>query len=103
MHLAMKHMTIHAFEIDPRAIEKFHKKIKSPNVHLHEVAIGDVNGEMDFYMSSGTPPGAEWWKDEENRGWDLSGSLIKPTGVLSTHPWVKFEDKIKVPVVKLDS
>lgn len=100
---AMPQGKIHAFEIDPRALKKFKAGTSSPQVTLHELAIGAIDGEMDFYMSSGQPLRSSWWKDDENQGWDLSGSIKKPTGVTDAHPWCKFEDSIKVPVVKLDT
>ena len=97
--------TIYAFEPDPRAIKKFSTNISSPRVHLFKMAIGAIDGEAEFHVSSGLPPGADavaasavypW-------GWDQSGSLRRPKTHKEKWPWCKFESVITVNVHRLDS
>lgn len=96
--------TIYAFEPDPRAAAKFKARGHHPRVWLFEIAIGAVDGEADFYVSSGLPEGASpEMKNYYPQGWDQSGSLRAPKSHTAIWPWVKFESKITVPVRSLDS
>lgn len=91
--------TIHAFEPEPRAIAKFRRNVPaSDRVHLHECAVGATNGSVTFHRSSG----AEHLPDYQ-AGWDQSGSIRKPLTHLQVWPWVKFESKIEVPLITLDT
>jgi 2-O-methyltransferase len=85
-----------AFEPEPRAIVKFRARPALKAVTLVESAVSDRNGETIFYCSGGRPPG--YVGDE----WDASGSIRKPTGVISAYPWIAFNRQIVVPVVPLD-
>jgi FkbM family methyltransferase len=87
--------TIHCFEPEPRAIRKFKRFINHPNVFLHEVAVGNTNGTVEFHQSSGA-------ESIDPEGWDHSGSIKPPKAHLEMYPWVKFENKITVPIIKLD-
>jgi 2-O-methyltransferase len=90
---------IFAFEPDPRAIEKFKSRITSERVFLTQKAVGLQSGRATFWQSSGSPEGSEQhWP----AGWDMSGSIKKPTGHLEAHPWCKFETRIDVDMVTLD-
>lgn len=87
------------FEPEPRAINAW----KNPanklvgRATLYENALSDSDGVAEFYQSSGTHP-------RSNKGdWDYSGSLNTPTGHLEYSPWVKFESKIQVPTITLDT
>jgi FkbM family methyltransferase len=95
---AMPGATIFAFEPDPRAIAKFHDAIANPNVHLFECAIGAANGTTSFHQSSGAEHLAEY-----SAGWDQSGSIRRPNSHLKVWPWVRFEKKITVPIMTLDT
>jgi FkbM family methyltransferase len=95
---AMPGATIHAFEPDPRAVAKFRSTIQNPRVHLYECAIGAINGTVTFHQSSGAEHLPEY-----SQGWDLSGSIRRPNSHLQAYPWVKFETRIEVPVMTLDS
>lgn len=91
--------TIHCFEPDPRAINRFENKIGDrKGVVLHKLAISDRNDIVDFYQSDGKPNNLLNFKG----GWDLSGSILKPKLHLKVYPWCKFENKIKVRTTKLD-
>jgi FkbM family methyltransferase len=90
--------TIHCFEPDPRAAAKFKQNIgKRKNVILHECAIGDTIGEIEFNQSDGLEHTQEFAE-----GWDHSGSIKKPKNHLQIYPWVRFDRTIKVPVTTLD-
>jgi FkbM family methyltransferase len=86
---------IHCFEPDPRAIKKFKKNIDSPNVYLHEIAIGNKNGVVSFNQSAGG-------EAIDPEGWDHSGSIHSPKAHLEMFPWVRFDKKIDVPICRLD-
>lgn len=91
----MPNASIFCFEPDPRAIRKFKSLVKSTKVELIEVAIGADNGTILFHQSSGA-------EHIDPQGWDHSGSIRKPKSHLEIWPWVKFEKKILVPMIKLD-
>lgn len=84
---------IFCFEPDPRAISGFKDRIKSPNVTLLEYAVGNDNGVVTFHQSDG---------EGRAKDWNQSGSIRSPKLHLETWPWVKFETKIEVPIVRLD-
>lgn len=86
---------IHCFEPDPRAIKKFKNNINHPNVFLHEIAIGNQDGIIEFNQSAGG-------EEIDPEGWDHSGSIRKPKAHLEMFPWVRFEKKINVKVMRLD-
>jgi hypothetical protein len=56
---AFSNATIYAFEPDPRAIERFSANVSSPRVHLFKMAVGATDGEAQFHVSSGLPPGID--------------------------------------------
>lgn len=96
--------TIYAFEPDPRAAAKFKAKGHHPRVRLFETAIGAYDGQANFYVSSGQPPGvtAEQ-KARYAQGWDESGSLRAPKSVTAVWSWLKFEETRPVAVQRLDT
>lgn len=86
---------LHCFECEPRAIAKWKARVGDKRATLHEVAMSDQIGTMEFHQSGGSPrPGVT--------DWDHSGSLAKPTGHLTHSPWCTFDKKITVPVTTLD-
>jgi 2-O-methyltransferase len=89
----MPQATIFAFEPDPRAIAKFRDAITSKKVHLHECAIGAVNGNISFHQSSGAEHLTGY-----GEGWNQSGSIRRPNTHLKVWPRVKFEKQITVPI-----
>lgn len=93
---------IYCFEPDPRAIERFKRNVSPwPNVHLFEIALSDHNGFITFYQSAGRRKGKDREKMPAN--WDLSGSIRKPKKHLQMHPWVTFNEGIKVETRSLDA
>lgn len=94
---------IHCFEPDPRAIKRF-SKLSSiyKNINLHQIAIGGINGSVLFHQSDGFPVDQEA-SQMRPEGWDLSGSIKKPTGHIEANPWCTFEKSINVSCMTLDS
>ena len=93
--------TIYAFEPDPRARARFAAAVHDPRVTLFDLAISATDGEVDFHMSGGAPS-AEVAAQLPN-GWDLSGSIRKPTGHLAALPWCTFDQRITVKTLTLDT
>jgi len=95
---------IHSFEPDTRAIAKFRERVHSPQVVLHEAAIGAADGTAQFHISSGLPPDIPAEKlAQYAQGWDQSGSLRVPKAHLELWPWCRFEETATVAVRSLDS
>lgn len=94
--------SVYSFEPDPRAIARWRKNVVSDRAVLFECALGAVDGEAEFHMSSGEERGAaaDGGLPAEH---DSSGSLRAPKTHLKRWPWVKFEKKINVQVRTLDS
>lgn len=70
------------------------------SIQLEETALGDTEGEADFYVSSGRPPGAA------EDAWDFgnkSSSLLRPGETLDRYEWLRFDRRIAVPVTTLES
>lgn len=94
--------TIHCFEPEPRAIERFRSNVGNhPRITLHPFALAATDTTLQFYQSSGTHPSGEI--PAMPQGWDLSGSLKKPKLHLDVHPWVAFNSVIEVTARSLDS
>lgn len=91
---------IHCFEPDPRAFKELSRRTHGKNLSVYELAIGGVDGEIDFFQSSGSPPGEVTVRPG---GWDYSGSIRTPMQHLEAYPWCKFETVIQVPIAKLDT
>ena len=99
---AMPDATIHCFEPDKRAIDRFIvRQISSEtlrcNTTIHCLALSDINGMAPFWASGGrtdnTGPGE----------WNKSGSLRTPTGHLAQLPEITFQRPAPVQCMKLDS
>jgi FkbM family methyltransferase len=82
------------FEADERNIETIKKSnnIKN-NIHLIEGAIGNIDGDIDFYPSNDI---------NLNEEWRLSGSIHRPTGHLREYT-VRFGVSLKIHCQKLDT
>lgn len=93
---------IDCFECDPRAIAIWRKRIPTdhPRATLHEVALADQIGTLEFHQSGGDPPGEGM---ERYANWDKSGSLLAPDRHVDYSPWLTFPSTIEVPVTTLDS
>jgi FkbM family methyltransferase len=96
---------IHCFEPDPRAIENF-KRIHSDSsdIWLYDFALGPFNGKCDFYQSDGVPTDDDpIVRNMRPEGWDLSGSIKKPLKHIEEVPWCRFDNKISIDCIKLDT
>ena len=94
---------IHCFEPDPRAIKRFSEFSSIyKNIHLHQIAIGGVNGTVLFHQSDGFPEDYEA-SQMRPEGWDLSGSIKTPTGHLEANPGAHLKKSIDVKCMTLDS
>ena len=100
---AMPGCRVWCFEPDPRPIARWRERIKDPRASLIEAAICDKDGMAMFHGSSGTTPGGRQSPDVycPVDDWDLSGSLLAPTGHLDYSRWVTFPAVAHVPVKTL--
>jgi FkbM family methyltransferase len=89
---------IYAFEPDPRASEKFQRRLGNDSrVVLEKIAISAMDGEIDFFMSNSTA------SEHVPGNWDKSGSIRKPKKHLEVVPWCIFDQTIRVPTQRLDT
>jgi len=63
------------------------------------MAISNKNGYATLYMSGGIHPNN---KDSIMTDWDLSSSILKPTGHLKVAKWCVFDKKCVVKTITLD-
>ena len=81
---------IYCFEPIPSIFDNLKKTTrKYSNITCFQLALGSENCEVDIYVSSGNS--------------DASSSLLPPSGHLSSHPDVFFDEKIKVNCQTLDT
>lgn len=93
--------TIHCFEPEPRALERWHRALdQRSGVYIHAVAVGSQSGRAIFHRSSGRHPGPDG--KPMAQGWDYSGSLKAPRRHRELYPAVSFERTMEVPVVSID-
>jgi FkbM family methyltransferase len=93
----MPRATIFAFEPDPRAAADFRLNIGDA-ARLFECAVGAFDGTVLFHQSSGADEDPDF-----NGDWHMSGSIRRPRSHLQAWPWVRFEQRIEVPIVTLDT
>jgi len=95
-------ITIHCFEPDNRAYSKFIQNVKYKNCFIYNLAISNVDGELDFHVSDSNQkkPGTPLCV---GNNWDKSGSIKKPKLHTAVHPWCTFDKVIKVKTLKLDT
>lgn len=86
---------IYCFEPNPICIEKHKNKINDERCKFYEVAISDEDNLVEFYQSSG--------QDSRGKPYDGSSSLKKPKEHLTAYPLCKFDNKMIVKAVKLDT
>lgn len=96
-----KSNNIHCFEPDKRNIDIF--KSFEINAIINEVAISNIDGEIDFYMSHGHPIIPTNIDILNNNDWSSSSSTKKPKLHLDETPWCKFSDPIKVKSMRIDT
>lgn len=82
-----------AFEADPLNIKTILKNKNDDNITLVSGAIGNIDGEIDFYPSE---------KIDWTKPWRLSGSIRAPKEHLREYT-VSFGKSIKIPCQKLDT
>ena len=71
--------TIHCFEPDPRCITVFKKYVNNKNIFLHEVALSNIDGELEFFQSfnseeQSTPEKYDWISNEDYESLKLGNS-----------------------------
>lgn len=91
----MQGLTLFAFEPEPTAIATFKSKnVFADRCRLFELALGNTIGRAVFHRSS---------VQGSVGAWNYSGSICKPTGHLTKHPWCEFKNTMPVDVVTLDA
>jgi len=92
---------IYAVEADPKPFNRLEKRfINDKRVKCFNIAIADFNGIIAFNCSSGYFTESQKLNDEQH---DYSGSILEPKLHLEMAPNVKFEQKIEVRCLTLDS
>ena len=91
----------HCFECDPRNIDI----IKSQNldVILNEYAASNIDGEIEFYLSTGKPPVIFDELILNQNDWTASSSTKKPKKHLEVTPWCGFMEPILVKSKRIDT
>jgi FkbM family methyltransferase len=96
---------LHCFEPDPRNIKMF--KHLNLSVKLNEFAISNIDGQTQFYLSSGDVYESKYGPTNQDivnkNDWSLSSSIKKPKNHLNETPWVKFNSVISVETKRLDT
>lgn len=91
---------VHCFEADPRSAYLFMRLYgQNKKLHLHQYALTDVDGEVEFYQSDSKTRR----HFETQTSWSASSSIRKPKTHLELFTDVYFENKIKVRGMKLDT
>lgn len=95
--------TIIALEPDPRNIAEVKARRIEEVAHLIEAAVGDRDGEMEFYLSSADLSREHPGMVKSER-WTASSSLKAPTPKSAEfYPWLRFGERVRVPVVRFDT
>lgn len=93
---------IWGFEPDPRNLEVLNSKRSQFFHEISPIAVSDVDGSSQFFLSSGNPP--EIYEDEDmNKDWSASNSLKQPLKHLEIHDWCRFDKYITVQTTRLDT
>jgi FkbM family methyltransferase len=95
---------IYAFEPLPNNVDMIKFQLDQyhvENVRFFQIALADHIGEADFYVSSG-----QKYEHVSNEDWDFgnkSSSLLPPhANNQEFFPWLKFSEKIKVPLSTIE-
>jgi len=86
------------FEPDPRNILAFRERVNDSRCKLYEAAVADIDGQITFRQSAGTPPG-----HPEDYVHTFASTIKGIERHKQCHPWVRFKDPIQVKAVKLDT
>jgi FkbM family methyltransferase len=92
---------IHCFEPDPRNVFAFKQAGVHKVVTLVEAAVGAEDGTAEMFLSTGAPKRPD--PNLKSGVWTYSSSLKPPRDHLRRFPWVKFEARAKVRVIRLDT
>lgn len=101
---AYPNSTIYTFEPLPKNVKKIKSNFKRYGIstqHVYPLALSDKDGVSSFFVSSGHPPGKP-----NTTAWDYgnkSSSLLPPKKHKNIHEWVKFNQQIDVPTMRLDT
>ncbi|MBF0123644.1 MAG: FkbM family methyltransferase [Candidatus Omnitrophica bacterium] len=109
-----KDIRIYCFEPDPRCIKQFKSFIKDKRCVLTEAAVSNRDGQVVLNMSSGWPPHLVPRRYQilglsclylflKRNDWDYSSSIKNSKSNSSEHPWLKFDRKVQVQSMRLDS
>lgn len=95
-----RNAAFYCFEADKRVYDVLIKLNKLDNITLnfYPLALGNYNGEVDFYLSD-----SDTRQHYPNTVWSASSSLKEPNYHLELFKDVKFENKISVDCLKLDT
>ena len=96
-----KSKNIHCFEPDLRNINIFNSF--NISAKLNQVAVSNIDGEIDFYKSSGNPIIPTHIPLLNDNDWSASSSIKKPKLHLERLPWCKFLNPMKVESIRIDS
>jgi 2-O-methyltransferase len=81
---------VHAFEPVPALFQTLRARVgRRPNVRCYPLALSDRSGTAEMFISRGAT--------------DASSSLLRPTGHLSEHSNVLFDQRIAVATTTLDA
>jgi FkbM family methyltransferase len=91
----------HCFECDPRNVEIL--KRENIDIILNEIAVYNIDGETDFYQSTGNP-GVIFDESILNENdWTASSSIKKPKKHLEITTWCGFTEPIRVKSIRIDT
>ncbi len=94
---------IHCFEPDPRAIQQFKQNIHDDRVTLTEKAVTSFTSAVPWYASHGKVPCPCDVSPEALEDWNLSGSILIPTGHVGLPAWCSWKLEGDVQCTKLDN
>ncbi len=103
IHSLTNNSILHCFEPDPRNIAILKERELDKKFILNELAISNIDGYSEFYLSSGKIPddtGNSFYNDND---WSASSSLRAPEHHLNVYPWCEFNEKIQITSTTLDS
>jgi FkbM family methyltransferase len=81
---------VHGFEPIPDAFRRLEERTRAfPNVRRYPIALGQNDGEVEMFVSSGKN--------------DASSSLLKPKDIGIVNPDIHFRERISVKVATMDS
>lgn len=92
---------VYCFEPLPSNFELINKNISESglvNITPVQLCLSNKIGSTEFFVSSGNPSNAP---KDANFG-NKSSSILPPGETLNTHPWLKFEQRIKVETITID-